>query len=242
MYNQEYLLPQGVESFIAAMDAAHTLVEIFDVLSTNLTHIGFDYFAYWLLRPPGDARKPLCISNYPDDWAWRYLRENYKGHDYVGRSAGKSAPPLSWSMILEKNKLAPQQKFSLRSARATFSVSNQMKQSEFAKLFDRHEHDIHLMAAYTHEKIISLNLHRPVDAAMRLNLYKPLDATIRLTPREIEVLTWAAKGKSRWEASVILGICEDTVKTHLENIRNKLGATNTTHAIAIALMNGLLLP
>lgn len=65
---------------------------------------------------------------------------------------------------------------------------------------------------------------------------------IKLTPREIETLLWAARGKGRWEISVILGVSEDTVKTRLEKSRQKLGAANTTHAIAIALLQGLLLP
>lgn len=61
-----------------------------------------------------------------------------------------------------------------------------------------------------------------------------------LTPREVETLTWLARGKSRWETGVILGVSEEAVKTRLDKCRRKLGAVNTTHAIAIALMEGLL--
>jgi LuxR family quorum sensing-dependent transcriptional regulator len=105
-----------------------------------------------------------------------------------------------------------------------------MNRDEFTKLFSVRRHEVHLMATYVHEKIMGFGLH------------KPLDGAIRLTPREIEILTWVAKGKSRWEVGIILGISEETVKAHLENIRQKLGASNTTHAIAIALLHGLLLP
>lgn len=65
---------------------------------------------------------------------------------------------------------------------------------------------------------------------------------VRLSPQEIETLTWTARGKSRWEIGVILGVSEDTVKARLEKIRQKLGASNTTHAIAMAILHGLLLP
>ena len=70
--------------------------------------------------------------------------------------------------------------------------------------------------------------------------YKPLDEKTKLTPQEIETLTWIARGKSRWETGVILGVSEDTVKARLEKCRQKLDASNTTHAIAIALLHNLL--
>ncbi len=70
--------------------------------------------------------------------------------------------------------------------------------------------------------------------------YNPLDEKDLLTPHEIETLNWISRGKSRWETGVILGVSEDTVKARLEKCRHKLGATNTTHAIAIAILNGLL--
>jgi len=55
------------------------------------------------------------------------------------------------------------------------------------------------------------------------------DEAFKLTSPEIEALTWIAKGKSRWETGIILGICEDTVKFRLEKCRRKLDAANTTH-------------
>ncbi len=64
----------------------------------------------------------------------------------------------------------------------------------------------------------------------------------RLTPREREVLLWAMEGKSNWEISVVLGIGRESVKGHIANILRKLNASNRTHAVAIALQNGLLFP
>ena len=66
------------------------------------------------------------------------------------------------------------------------------------------------------------------------------DDTIKLTPTEIVTLTWIARGKSRWETGIILGISEDTVKARLEKCRGKLDASNTTHAISIALQKRLI--
>lgn len=56
-----------------------------------------------------------------------------------------------------------------------------------------------------------------------------------LTAQERNVLYWTAEGKTQWEISVILGIAETTVKTHLKNSRLKLEATNKTHTVVKAI-------
>jgi DNA-binding CsgD family transcriptional regulator len=58
--------------------------------------------------------------------------------------------------------------------------------------------------------------------------------TRSLTPRELEVLTWAAQGKSAWEIGVVLGITKRTVDEHIHTAMRKLGAANRTQAVAIA--------
>jgi LuxR family quorum sensing-dependent transcriptional regulator len=62
----------------------------------------------------------------------------------------------------------------------------------------------------------------------------------RLTSREIEIMTWTARGKTQWEVAALLSISEETVKRHIRNARRKLGATNKTHAIALALRHGFI--
>ena len=52
----------------------------------------------------------------------------------------------------------------------------------------------------------------------------------RLTPREEDILTWIARGKTRAEIAVILTLSEDSVKTYTERARRKLNAVNTTQA------------
>jgi DNA-binding CsgD family transcriptional regulator len=66
---------------------------------------------------------------------------------------------------------------------------------------------------------------------------KGQDPTHALTPREREVLTWVAKGKTAWETAQILHIAMRTVNAHAGTIIRKLGAVNRTHAVAIALQN-----
>ncbi len=58
-----------------------------------------------------------------------------------------------------------------------------------------------------------------------------------LTPRETEVLSWIAKGKTDREIGDILGISPRTVNKHLEHTFTKLGVETRTAAAALANQN-----
>jgi DNA-binding CsgD family transcriptional regulator len=69
----------------------------------------------------------------------------------------------------------------------------------------------------------------------------PIPARVHaLTPREREVLWWAAQGKSAWEIGEILHISKRTVDEHTQKAIRKLDATNRTQAVAIALREKLI--
>jgi len=61
-----------------------------------------------------------------------------------------------------------------------------------------------------------------------------------VSARELDCLRWVAAGKSAWEASVILGISERTVRFHLNSAREKLNCTTTTQAVAKAVSQQLI--
>ncbi len=53
-----------------------------------------------------------------------------------------------------------------------------------------------------------------------------------LTPRELEILSWVAKGKRNAEIGIILGISWRTVDTHLVHVFEKLGVETRSAAVA----------
>lgn len=62
-----------------------------------------------------------------------------------------------------------------------------------------------------------------------------------LTSREAEVLLYMATGNRNRDIAALLHVSEDTVKTHISNIIEKLGAQGRAEAIAIAARRGILL-
>jgi DNA-binding NarL/FixJ family response regulator len=61
-----------------------------------------------------------------------------------------------------------------------------------------------------------------------------------LSSRELEVLRFISQGRSNKEIASALGIVEGTVKAHVTNIFNKLGAVDRTQAITIAMKRQIL--
>jgi DNA-binding NarL/FixJ family response regulator len=61
-----------------------------------------------------------------------------------------------------------------------------------------------------------------------------------LTERELSVLRAISKGCSNKIIGAELGISEHTIKNHVQNILAKLGASDRTHAVTIALQRGFI--
>ena len=61
-----------------------------------------------------------------------------------------------------------------------------------------------------------------------------------LTPRELEVLTLIGQGRSNGEIAAMLAIAPRTAKVHVQNILSKLGATNRTEAVSLAVKQRLI--
>lgn len=66
------------------------------------------------------------------------------------------------------------------------------------------------------------------------------DGPFFLSDRQCEVLGLAALGYTDGEIARRLVVSRHTVHRHLAAIRERLGARNTTHAVAIGLLAGLL--
>jgi len=63
-----------------------------------------------------------------------------------------------------------------------------------------------------------------------------------LNDREVEALTWVARGKTSVEVAGILGLSKRTVDFHIDNARTKLGAATRTEAVIKATTGRLIEP
>jgi DNA-binding response OmpR family regulator len=66
--------------------------------------------------------------------------------------------------------------------------------------------------------------------------------SVELNDREVETLTWVARGKTSMEIAQILDLTKRTVDFHIDNARSKLGAATRTEAVLKAATGRLIEP
>ena len=77
----------------------------------------------------------------------------------------------------------------------------------------------------------------PPEVAVEIAEHRADDA---LPAREIDVLRQVATGKADKMVADQLAISEETVKAHMRSILAKLGASDRTHAVTIAVKRGII--
>ncbi len=77
----------------------------------------------------------------------------------------------------------------------------------------------------------------PAAVAQRLASYTP---RIDLTKRELEVLALVAKGLRNKDVAKAIGRTDATVKVHMNHIVRKLGVSDRTEAVTVALRRGII--
>jgi two-component system NarL family response regulator len=88
----------------------------------------------------------------------------------------------------------------------------------------------------TIHKAASGQRHIPAEVAGRL---AGRVARTQLSAREMDVLRLMVTGKRNKDIGVALDISEGTVKIHVSNILGKLGASDRTEAVTVALQRGI---
>jgi LuxR family quorum sensing-dependent transcriptional regulator len=82
--------------------------------------------------------------------------------------------------------------------------------------------------------ILHLLAHTALVHALEVKDVKDMPPA-NLSPRELQCLQWASRGKTDAEIGVILGISARTARFHIENAKRKLGAATRVQAVAEAM-------
>ncbi len=79
--------------------------------------------------------------------------------------------------------------------------------------------------------------HIPPDIAQEIALHAAYEP---LSQREIDVLRCVGRGNANKEIASKLGVSEETVKAHLKSVFLKLGVTDRTQAVTLAVKRGII--
>jgi DNA-binding CsgD family transcriptional regulator len=114
-----------------------------------------------------------------------------------------------------------------RGETAVFGITTEMAPAEWSEQKQGVARECRILANYFHSHVLRINGCDSED-------------DILLSAKELDCLKWTAAGKTAWEASIILGITERTVRFHLNTARGKLKCATTTQAVAKAVSNQLI--
>lgn len=192
------------------------------------------------MRVPTDQR--ILVSTWPNDYQ-KLRRERHRFiQDPLARHARRTKKPFRWSDIYRicddagKAVLDEAREFDLADGLvipvANYdSVPGAVSIGTDSFEIGTPEIDLlHLVCQTTYSHI------------ERLLGVCPFQIKAHLTPREREVLTMAAAGKTNPDIAIILGLSEYTVRDYFSAISKKLESTTRTHSVAIALARDLILP
>ncbi|WP_037316777.1 helix-turn-helix transcriptional regulator [Ruegeria halocynthiae] len=191
------------------------------------------------------ANNQYGYTTYPDAWAERYQEKSYHRIDPVILGCFQRFHPVDWKTLDWSGKVAKgflqdalshgvgNQGYSIpirgpNGQFALFTVNHSCDDETWKRFIDTHGRELILIAHYFNRKALEFESNR-----------RP-DATRSLSPREVDAMTLLALGYSRAQVAHSLTISEHTLRVYIESARSKLGAQNTTHAIATALSRGLI--
>jgi LuxR family transcriptional activator of bioluminescence operon len=224
--------------------AAESLSRVTELLRGRALELGFEWFVYALeLQESAPSSRIALANGYPEPWIEHYAREGLLGQDPVMSYCRAHFVPIEWRMLeaeqLKGRVMVEAREFGLseglsaplhgpRGDLGVLSFATGAELRTASRRTRRARPYVHLLAGYVHEAM------RRVLVTEGARMVRPL------SPRERECLLWVAEGKTSWEIGLILATSERTVNFHLRNASVKLGVSNRQHAVARALLLGLL--
>lgn len=234
------------EDFITDTARARTGDELFGLLRKSVGHYGYDRIVFTVRRDielPESLNGHALLYSYPEDWVKYYIENNCAAYDPVMKAGITQARAFTWNGLEKQTVYTPKQTRFMRLAedaglnngvgipirgRASMIAGLGLASAERAD------------ATHPHLDMLSAFCTQFYAAFKRLNALPAAESGEpgHLSPREREVLTWMATGKTDDEIGMILGISRNTVDSHVRHIFLKLNACNRVTAVVSGLMNG----
>ena len=223
---------EAADRLDALQAATERLQEYYDV----------DHIVYHWVDSAGDQ---YGCGTYSDAWRDRYLEQNYLRIDPVIVGCFQRFHPVDWKRLDWSSKAAKafqKEAISYGVGNQGFSVPIRGPVGQFALFTVNHSCDDDAWAAFTeqHGRDLILIAHYFNRKALEFEPDRTKEAAQGLSPREIDTMTLLAMGYSRAQVAESLSISEHTLRVYVESARFKLGALNTTHAVARAIARGLI--
>lgn len=245
MARDDAATPDGLEGLLVQIEQLTDLAALPAVLKAicdmfELSHAGY----LWVDKQGGRH----MVSSLPDVWQERYIAQDYFRSDPVLTGCFAAIDPVDWQDLNWSGRMSStfrrdalshgvgRQGYSVPlrgpgGQYAVFSVTSDWAEPVWQAFKGSSGRDLILLGHYLNRVILELSTSPETTTD-----------TVEgqaLSPRELSSLALLAEGKSRAQVAEVLEISEHTLRVYIESARKKLGAQNTTHAVAKAVATGL---
>jgi DNA-binding CsgD family transcriptional regulator len=231
-----------LDRFLTQLDATSARDDLQKVTVDLRDQLGVDHVVYHWVDSAGDQ---YGCGTYSRKWVAHYVARNYLRTDPVIIGCFQRFHPVDWKRLDWSSKPAREfladalvhgvgnQGYSVpirgpAGQFALFTASHNSDDSTWESIISRIGRDLILIAHFINRKALEFEPKRQGDASLTLS------------PREVDAMTLLAVGYSRAQVADTLSISEHTLRVYIESARFKLGAQNTTHAVARAIGCGLI--
>lgn len=230
----------SIDRVLAGLDSAEGIGDLQSLSERIRDEYGITNVVYHWVNSNGDQ---YGCGTYSEAWVQRYVERKYVRIDPVILGCYQRFHPVEWKRL----------DWSSRAARAFladaiehgvgnqgYSVPIRGPNGQFALFTCNDSCDDEAWTDFTEKNRRDLILlaHDFNRKALDLERDRTPDRSVTLSPREVDALTLLAVGYSRAQVASTLSISEHTLRVYIESARHKLGAVNTTHAVARALQRG----
>lgn len=232
-----------LEEFLSDLEQIKTLEELQKLITSLRTVYDVDHIVYHSVNMNGE---PFGVLTYSEAWVQRYLDQDYGRIDPVVLGCFQRFHPVDWKELNWSTKPAREflveaqaagvgnQGFSIpirgpSGQFALFTINHSCSDKTWSDFTRVHVQDLILVAHFINQKVLEIQRGSDVSVIQGLS------------PRELDALTLLGSGMNRSLAAENLSISEHTLRVYIESARFKLGAANTTHAVAMAMAKGLII-
>lgn len=232
-----------LENFLEVIQQVDTLEKFQDATEQLRDMLGLAHVIYHWVNSTGER---FGAGTYSSEWVDRYLEKDYLRMDPVIFGCFQRFTPVNWKKLDWSSKAA--KAFLIESIEfgvgnqgytipirgpngqfALFTVNNTTSDDAWESFINEHDRNLIIIAHEFNKK------------ALEFEANENQSPTPTLSPRELMAISNLAKGLSRAQAAEGMGISEHTLRVYIEAARHKLGALNTTHAVARALSTGVII-
>jgi LuxR family quorum sensing-dependent transcriptional regulator len=232
-------------SFIHELWNAGTAEEVIASFKARSTSLGFPVFAFGELDAAHPNRSAMHVVEWPADWFKLYLHDRFFEHDPLMDFVIQGHVPFTWSERKAAGGLTRAHIRGFEAARnfgwrGGLTVSLPRGGTRFGILSLAGPEDDHLSAD---EKAalsaMSVLAYEKLRGLAGVQDAKPPYAA-GLSHRELDCLKYVACGLGDGAIAEKLGISVSTTHEHVERAKRKLGTRTRAHAVAIAVLLGLI--